>query len=111
LLESVSGRANNVTRQIDLMFHVTTLSSLNVLVGLCNAAQRNGCRWAMFLTNDAVTLATEPRIQSAIGSAEKVVVCDSSWEMFAPEQMCPVDKGSQTSNSEMISFANRVVSL
>jgi len=100
-----------VTRQFDLMFHVTTPASLNILVGLCGAAQRNGCRWAMFLTNDAVTLVSEPRIQPVIQSAIKVVVCESSWDKFVPEQLCPVEKGSQTDNSEMISFTDRVVSL
>ena len=100
-----------MSRKFDLMFHVTTPASLNILVGLCSAAQRNGCRWVMFLTNDAVALASEPRLQPVIKSAMRIVVCESSWERFAPEQVCPVEMGSQTSNSEMIGFARHVISL
>lgn len=96
---------------IDLMFHVSTPAALPILQGLCSAAQRSGCNWVMFLTNDAVVLASDPALQPAIASATITVVCESSWEKFCPEQPCPVEKGSQTSNSEMISFANRVVSL
>jgi len=98
-------------RPFDLMFHVTKPASLSILAGLSGAAQRSGCHWAMFLTNDAVTLVSEPRMKSLIQSASRVIVCESSWDTFAPQQLCPVEKGSQTSNSEMISFANRVVSL
>jgi len=65
----------------------------------------------MFLTNDAVTLALESRLQAAVHTAERIVVCESSWEQFVAEQDCPFEKGSQTNNSEMISFAKRVVSL
>jgi len=100
-----------VNHSVDVMFHVTTLASLNILRGLCNAAQRRGCSWVMFLTNDAVTLALDTRLQSAMQSGDRIVVCESSWEKFATEQPCPVEKGSQTSNSEMISFAKRVISL
>jgi len=93
------------------MFHITTPAASNILRGLLGAAQRSGCSWGMFLTNDAVTLVHEPTLQPMLKSSEKVVVCESSWDTFAPKQRCPVEKGSQTSNSEMISFAKRVISL
>ncbi len=80
----------------------------------------------MFLTNDAVKLVKESWFAEATSSCDSVVVCEASWVRYAVTDSaqdsapntaqfsaghCPVETGSQTSNSEMTGRARRVVSL
>jgi hypothetical protein len=39
------------------------------------------------------------------------VVCEESWHRFLPGLACPVEAGSQTSNSALMGEARKVVSL
>jgi len=100
-----------VTPSTDIMFHVTTTASKKILQGLAGAAKRCGCRWTMFLTNDAVKLIQEPWFREATQSCRRIVVCEASWEKHNSSNQCPVEVGSQTTNSEMVSRARRLVSL
>jgi hypothetical protein len=39
------------------------------------------------------------------------VVCEESWHRFCPQLACPVEAGSQTTNSALMGEARKVVSL
>lgn len=100
-----------MTSTVDLLFHVSSPKANNILRGLTEATNRSGCRWSIFLTDQAVKLVLEPWFAAATTNSERVVVCAASWEQFTDSPSCPVESGSQTTNSEMVGNATRVVSL
>ncbi len=95
---------------IDLLFHITHRDAGRYLFPLIAAAGRRGVRVACFFTFDGVRVAADPKLKEAIGDG-RAVVCEESWHRFCPGQPCPVEAGSQTVNSALMSEAKRVVSL
>lgn len=96
---------------MDILFHVSTPTGWQLLVPLALAAQRAGCSLGVFFTHEGVQGANDEGARAALGAAKRVVVCEESWHRFCPGQPCPVETGSQTTNSALMGEATRVVSL
>lgn len=95
---------------IELLFHVTHRDASRYLLPLLEAAQRRSASVACFFTHDGVLVAAEPAVRAALASF-RAVACEESWHRYRPGEPCPVEAGSQTSNSALMAEAQRVVSL
>lgn len=96
---------------MDLLIIVSTPKAGAILRPLAEALGRTETDWAVFLTNDGVTVLADPAIMAALSSASHKVACHDSWNRFGKGVACPVELGSQTNNSEFFGQAARVVSL
>jgi|TARA_B100001094_G_C17481362_1_gene462077 hypothetical protein len=90
---------------------ITTRKSGKIAVPLMQGLSRAGENWGCFFTNDGVELIKETACQEAIKSAQRVVVCEHSWDTLVVDTRCPVELGSQTINSSMMTEVDRVISL
>lgn len=95
---------------IDILFHVSHRGAGRYLFPLIAAARRRGARVACFFTYDGVLVAADPRLKDVLGDG-RAVACEESWQRFRPGEPCPVEAGSQTTNSALVAEAARVVSL
>ncbi len=95
---------------IDILFHVSHRGAGRYLFPLIAAARRRGAKVACFFTLDGVLVAADPRLGEALGDG-RAVVCAESWQRFCPDRPCPVESGSQTTNSALMAQAGRIVSL
>jgi len=46
-----------------------------------------------------------------LATAERAVVCEHAWGAYAPDDVPPIDSGSQTDHSAMIGSVDQVISL
>lgn len=95
---------------MNILFHVSTASGGQLLQPLVLAAKRTGASFAAFFTHEGVLGLTDAGLLSALAGS-RAVVCEESWHRFRPGDDCPVETGSQTSNSALMGEAERVVSL
>lgn len=95
---------------MNILFHVSTAGGGQLLQPLLLAAQRAGTRCAAFFTHEGVRTLTDAGLVGALAGS-RAVVCEESWHRFCPGLDCPVESGSQTTNSAMMGEAERVVSL
>ncbi|MBT7943694.1 MAG: hypothetical protein HN719_10100 [Alphaproteobacteria bacterium] len=97
---------------MDVMVHVTSQDGASIAVPLMRALTRAGAVWGCFVTNDGVQLLFDDAFIDTLGGATRSLVCEHSWEKTGQEiTECPIDRGSQTINSEMMGDATRLVSL
>lgn len=96
---------------MNILFHVTTSGGGALLAPLARAAHRQGASFAAFFTHEGVLGLREPALLAALADAERAVVCEESWHRFCPGLECPVEDGSQTTNSALMAEADRVVAL
>ena len=96
---------------MDLLFHVSTAAGGRLLYPLLLAAGRAGCRIGAFFTYEGVLGLRDTDLAAALGSAERAVVCEESWHKFCHGLDCPLEAGSQTTNSALMGEAAKVVSL
>ena len=96
---------------MDVMLTITTRESGPIAVPLMQALSRAGVTWGCFFTNDGVELILDDVCQMAVKSAQRAVICEHSWAGASIGGDCPVELGSQTINSAMMTEAGRVVSL
>ena len=96
---------------MDLLLLVTTGEANHVLAPLARALKRQNVNWCAFFTNDGVTTLREKAVVEAIAGAGRAVVCQDSWERYLPGVACPVELGSQTTNSALVAEARRILSL
>ncbi|MEG3617699.1 hypothetical protein V5T82_04455 [Magnetovibrio sp. PR-2] len=96
---------------MDVLLHLTTPESVKIALPLGVALTRAGASWACFLTNDGVLALDNPDFIAASESASRIAVCERSWDLYNPDHKCPVEKGSQTTNSTLMAEASKVVSL
>jgi len=78
---------------------------------LGRALTRRGVKWGCFLTNDGVKALSDADFNDVTKDAERIAVCEHSWDLHMVGQECPVEKGSQTINSALMAEAAKVVSL
>lgn len=95
---------------MNILFHVTTAASGSLLKPLALAARRAQASVAVFFTHEGVTSLRDAELVAALAGS-RAVVCEESWHRFCPGLDCPVESGSQTTNSALMSEAERVVSL
>ncbi|MBL4615182.1 MAG: hypothetical protein JKY27_09955 [Magnetovibrio sp.] len=96
---------------MDVLLHLTTPDAAKLAAPLGQALTRSGASWGCFLTNDGVTALDNTEFLSACADAERVAVCEHSWDLHMTGQSCPVEKGSQTINSALMAQAAKVISL
>ncbi len=96
---------------MDILLHITTPAAAPIAAALGRALSAKGARWAAFLTNDGVKVLSDPAFAFASAGAERVAVCEHSWDAHMSGQDCPVERGSQTVNSGLMAEADRVISL
>ncbi len=95
-----------------VLFEVSSGEAADVFLPLALACNRGSVTWGCFFTGDGVkTLGREDVLGTVKGSAAEAAVCEVSWERHMGEEPCPVDKGSQTTNSGMVGNFDKVVSL
>jgi hypothetical protein len=96
---------------MDLLIVVSTPKSDSILMPLANACTDEGIKWAVFFTNDSVSMLGDEKLVKALGSARQAVVCHDSWNKYMSDKTCPLELGSQTNNSALLADASRVLSL
>jgi len=96
---------------MDLLFHVSTAAGGRLLYPLVLAARRAGCGIGAFFTHEGVLGLRDTDLAAVLVQAERAVVCEESWQHFCPGLPCPVEAGSQTTNSALMGEARKVVSL
>lgn len=96
---------------MDVLLHITTPQAARVAAPLARAFSAQGATWGCFLTNDGVRSLDDTEFSAALAKAERVAVCEHSWQLRMPGRFCPVEQGSQTINSALMAEARRVVSL
>ncbi|WP_310452127.1 hypothetical protein [Sulfuritalea sp.] len=96
---------------MDILFHVSTAAGGRLLYPLLLAARRADCRVGAFFTHEGVLGLRDTDLAAALIQADRAVVCEESWHRFCPGLPCPVEAGSQTSNSALMGEARKVVSL
>lgn len=96
---------------MEVLLHITTPDAARIATPLGRALGRKGVVWGCFLTNDGVKLLGDQAFVETGGSAQRIAVCETSWEAHMAGQDCPVEMGSQTINSALMAEADKVVSL
>jgi len=96
---------------MDVLLHLTTPDAVHIAAPLGRALSRQGATWGCFLTNDGVTVLGDADFLNASGGAARIAVCEHSWDLHMPGRSCPVEKGSQTINSQLMAEASKVISL
>jgi hypothetical protein len=96
---------------MDVLLHVTTPDAARIAAPLARALTAKGARWACFLTNDGVRALDDAGFAAALTRAERVSVCEHSWQQHMAGRACPAEPASQTVNSALMAEAKRVVSL
>jgi len=85
--------------------------AVEALIGLASTCSRRDQPFLCFFTGDGVKILQNPEVLSAISKTERAVVCEYSWAKYFPDQQSPIEQGSQTDHSAMVSIVNQVVSL
>jgi len=96
---------------MDVLLHLTTPDAVRIAKPLASALTRQGRSWGCFLTNDGVKALADGDFLTISGGAERIAVCEHSWDLHMAGHTCPVEKGSQTINSGFMAEAAKVVSL
>ncbi len=96
---------------MDILLHITTPQAAPVAAALGRAFNAKGASWAAFLTNDGVKALDDADFAAARVGADRVAVCEHSWDAYMSGRDCPVERGSQTVNSGLMAEAVRVISL
>jgi len=96
---------------MELLLLITNPEAGPIAGGLAGASHRAGIDWAVFLTNDGVKILADDTVAAALQKARRAIVCQDSWAMYMPGHRCPLELGSQTNNSALVSQAAHVVSL
>ncbi|MBI3094666.1 MAG: hypothetical protein HYY97_07310 [Rhodocyclales bacterium] len=96
---------------MDILFHVSTAAGGRLLYPLLLAAARAGCSSGAFFTHEGALALRDTDLTAALVHVERAVVCEESWHRFCPGLPCPVEAGSQTSNSALMGETRKVVSL
>ena len=94
-----------------ILFVISNPTIAETLLGLSEACKRANQEYLCFFTGDGVKLLTDKKIITAIKTSERNVACEHSWEKHCATQNLPIETGSQTDHSLMISLVDRVVSL
>lgn len=96
---------------MDVLFHVSTPEGARILSGLAAACLRAHRSFACFFTNDGVRAVNDAALPAVLAGATRAVACADSWQRFGAGLPCPVELGSQTTNSTLVGEAGRIVSL
>jgi len=96
---------------MELLLIVSSDAAGAVAGALAGACARAGIAWGCFFTDRAVRLLGDGDFVAGIDSARRAVVCEHSWQRYMGARHCPLELGSQTTNSSMVAGAARVIGL
>ena len=96
---------------MDLFLIVSTPGSGEIVRGLGSAANRRGADWGAFFTSDGVKVLGDAALADILSGAKTAVACQESWQHHMDAETCPIELGSQTSNSLAVAGAARIISL
>jgi len=94
-----------------ILFVVSNPKSKEALLGLTEACTRRKQAFLCFFTGDGVEILSDLQVVETLGNAERAVVCEHSWGKYFTGQQPPIEEGSQTDHSAMVSKVEKVVSL
>ena len=94
-----------------ILIVVSHPESTEALIGLTSACSRRNQNFLCFFTGDGVKLLESNEVVDAISNAERAVVCEYSWAKHFADKKAPIEEGSQTDHSAMMSTVSKVVSL
>ena len=94
-----------------ILFVVSNPKSKEALLGLAETCTRRRQTFLCFFTGDGVEILSDSQVIEALCNAERAVVCEHSWGKYFAEQTPPIEEGSQTDHSAMVSKVEKVVSL
>ena len=94
-----------------ILIVVSHPESTEALIGLASACSRHNQNYLVFFTGDGVKLLESNEVVDAISDAERAVVCEYSWAKHFANKKAPIEEGSQTDHSAMVSTVSKVVSL
>ena len=103
--------ATDSNNGIKILFEVASGKAAEVLVPLARACNRNSIPWACFFTGNGVNNLVGEDVKDIITGAIKAVACEVSWELYMGDDTCPIETGSQTSNSALVGETDKVVSI
>ena len=95
---------------MDILFHVATEAGAQFLLPLARACRRGHHAFAAFFTHEGVRGLLDAELQAVL-EGSRAVACEESWHRFCADAACPVELGSQTTNSALMGEAKKVVSL
>ncbi|MBC8258257.1 MAG: hypothetical protein H8E38_04520 [SAR324 cluster bacterium] len=95
----------------EILFHISSEKTGAVFAPLARACQRNKTSWACFFTGEGVKQLNDIDLVQLLSGAERAVACEHAWHENMGEKKCPLELGSQTNNSEMMTETTRVISL
>ena len=75
---------------MDVLLHLTTPDAVRIAKPLASALTRQGGSWGCFLTNDGVKALADGDFLRISGDAERIAVCEHSWDLHMAGQACPV---------------------
>jgi len=96
---------------MELLLIVSSDAAGAVVKALAGACARAGVAWGCFFTDQAVRLLGDSDFVAGIASARRAVVCEHSWQRYMEAYPCPLELGSQTTNSALVAGAARTVGL
>ena len=94
-----------------LLFVLSNPQSKPALKGLIGACDRAQVDFMCFFTGAGVAMLADTELTSLLAAAERAVVCEHAWGAYAPDDVPPIDSGSQTDHSAMIGSVAKVISL
>lgn len=94
-----------------ILIVVSHPESQDALVGLADTCFRRKQDYLCFFTGDGVKHLENSAVLKAVEGAERAVVCEHSWAKYFADQQAPIEEGSQTDHSAMVSSVRQVVSL
>lgn len=98
-------------KPMDVLLHISIPEAAPAAKALGRAFTARGASWGCFLTNDGVKILGDAAFLAIGQDAQRMAVCEHSWDQHMLGQDCPVERGSQTVNSALMAEAARVVSL
>lgn len=94
-----------------ILILVSHPESKEALIGLADACSRRKQEFLCFITGDGVKLLDSDEVVDILKKAERAVVCEYSWAKHFTNRQAPIEEGSQTDHSAMVSIVKQVVSL
>lgn len=94
-----------------ILILVSHPESKQALTGLAEACSRRNQEYLCFFTGDGVKLLEISDVIDVLKDAERAVVCEYSWAKHFTGKKAPIEEGSQTDHSAMVSIVEQVISL
>ena len=96
---------------MSILFVITRPDTSEVFVNLTKACARKCLPYMCFFTGSGASQLSDDSVVKATKLSIRSVVCEHSWQKFFGDASSVIEEGSQTTHSELIGQADKVVSL